>query len=124
MSLRSTLLKAAGIYVLGRLATNISGDDIAKVTGLTADDLRRYGIDRADAVLEAIGLRRRSSVPSSTGLVLAGFAAGAVAAAGVMFLFYSTQGSEVRRKIVEYFSKGDEDASNGAKDTTSAPMAS
>src|SRR5262245_38552470 len=104
MSLRSTLLKAAGVYVLGRLATNITGDDIAKLTGLTAEDVRRYGMNRTDALLETIGLRRRSNIPSATGLVLAGFAAGAVAAAGIMFLFYSTQGTEVRRKIVEYFS--------------------
>ena len=128
MSLRNQVLKAAGIYVLGRLTAHITGDHIARLRSLSGADLRRYGIDGADAVLDAVGLRRRSSVPSSTALVLAGFTAGAVVGTGITFLFFSTQGKEVRRKIVEYFSKADEEETNSRKGSATAssptPMAS
>lgn len=125
MSLSKMLLKAGALYALGRFTSNITADDLGRVTGLSADDLRRYGVDRADALLGTVGLQRRSTVPSSTVMVLSGFAAGAIVGTGVTFLFYSEQGKEVRRKIVEYFSKGDQDetdaeaeparASNGAE---------
>ena len=50
-----------------------------------------------------MGLQRASTVPSSTVLVLSGFAAGAIVGAGVTFLFYSEQGKDVRGKIAEFF---------------------
>lgn len=109
MSLTSTIMKAGALYALGRLTSNISGDDIAKVTGISGEDLRRYGISRADAVLATMGLTRRASVPSSTLLVLSGFAAGAIVGTGVTFLFYSEQGKDVRRKVIDYFSKSNTD---------------
>lgn len=117
------LLKAGALYALGRFTANISADDIKKVTGLSGEDLRRYGLDRADALLAALGLQRQAAVPSSTVLVLSGFAAGAIVGAGVTFLFYSEQGKDVRRKVAEYFSKSNQDepepepaqASNGAE---------
>lgn len=112
MSLTNTLLKAGALYALGRFTTNVSTEDVKKVTGISGEDLRRYGLDRADALLQTIGLQRQSSVPSSTALVLSGFAAGAIVGAGVTFLFYSEQGKDVRRKVAEYFAKAhdDEDA--------------
>ena len=109
MDWKSTLLKAGALYAAGRLASSISAEDVARVTGISGDDLRRYGVGRADALLHQIGLQRSATVRSSTVLVLSGFAAGAVVGSGVMFLFYSEQGKEVRRKIVEYFSKSDSD---------------
>lgn len=123
MSLTNMLLKAGALYALGRFTANISADDIKKVTGLSGEDLRRYGLDRADALLAALGLQRQAAVPSSTVLVLSGFAAGAIVGAGVTFLFYSEQGKDVRRKVAEYFSKSNQDepepepaqASNGAE---------
>lgn len=117
MSLTNTLLKAGALYALGRFTTNISADDVKKVTGISSEDLRRYGLDRADALLNTIGLQRQASVPSSTVLVLSGFAAGAIVGAGMTFLFYSEQGKDVRKKVVEYFAKSHDDE---AKSATSA----
>lgn len=117
MSIRNELLKAAGLYVLGRLTANITADDISKITRVSMDDVRRYGLNGTDALLGAIGVRRKSSVPSFTALVLAGFAAGAVVGTGVTFLFYSSQGKEVRRKIVEYFGKGTDEASTNRQES-------
>ena len=109
MSLTSTLLKAGGLYALGRLTTNVSADDVQKVTGISGEDLKRYGLDRADALLHQVGLQRASTVPNTTALVLSGFAAGAIVGAGVTFLFYSEQGKDVRRKVAEFFSGADEE---------------
>lgn len=109
MSLTSTLLKAGALYAIGRFTANVTADDVKKVTGITGEDLRRYGLDRADALLQTIGLQRQATVPSSTLLVLSGFAAGAIVGSGVTFLFYSEQGKDVRRKIAEYFTKSHED---------------
>lgn len=108
MSLTSTLLKAGALYALGRFTANVTADDVKKVTGISGEDLRRYGLDRADTLLNTLGLQRQATVPSSTLLVLSGFAAGAVVGAGVTFLFYSEQGKDVRRKVAEYFTKTDE----------------
>lgn len=110
MSLTSTLLKAGALYALGRFTANVTADDVKKVTGISGEDLRKYGLDRADALLNVMGLQRQASVPSSTLLVLSGFAAGAIVGAGATFLFYSEQGKEVRRKVAEYFTKGDAEA--------------
>ncbi len=118
MSLTNTLLKAGALYALGRFTTNISADDVKKVTGISGDDLKRYGLDRADALLGTLGLQRQASVPSSTVLVLSGFAAGAIVGAGMTFLFYSEQGKDVRKKIVEYFAKSHEEAPASAEATT------
>lgn len=123
MNLTSTLLKAGALYALGRFTSNVSAEDVKKVTGISGDDLRRYGLDRADALLGTLGLQRQASVPSSTVLVLSGFTAGAIVGAGVTFLFYSEQGKDVRRKVAEYFSRSNEDepgpeaahATNGAE---------
>lgn len=109
MSLTSTLLKAGALYALGRMTTNISGDDISRLTGISGDDVRRYGMSRADALLGTMGLTRAASVPSSTALVLSGFAAGAVVGAGATFLFYSEQGKDVRKKIAEYFTSSEDE---------------
>ncbi|MEZ4336915.1 MAG: YtxH domain-containing protein [Sandaracinaceae bacterium] len=109
MSLTSTLIKAGALYALGRFATNVKAEDVEKVTGISRDDLKHYGLDRADALLHQIGLQRTSTVPSSTALVLSGFAAGAIVGAGVTFLFYSEQGKDVRKKVAEYFSKDHEE---------------
>ena len=107
MSLTSTLLKAGALYALGRFTANVTAEDVKKVTGISGEDLRRYGMDRADALLGMAGLQRQATVPSATLLVLSGFAAGAVVGAGATFLFYSEQGKDVRKKIAEYFTKGD-----------------
>ena len=109
MSLTSTLLKAGALYALGRMTTNISGDDISRLTGISGDDVRRYGMSRADALLGTMGLTRAASVPSSTALVLSGFAAGAVVGAGATFLFYSEQGKDVRKKIAEHFTSSEDE---------------
>ena len=109
MSLTSTILKAGALYALGRFASNVSAEDVERVTGITSDDVKRYGMDRADAALHAMGLQRASTVPSSTVLVLSGFAAGAIVGAGVTFLFYSEQGKDVRQKIGEFFKGKDAD---------------
>jgi len=103
MSLTSTLLKAGALYALGRYASSVKPEDVERVTGISGDDVKRYGLDRADALLDTLGLQRASTVPSSTALVLSGFAAGAIVGAGVTFLFYSEQGKEVRHKIAEFF---------------------
>lgn len=103
MNLTNTLLKAGALYALGRFASNISAEDVAKVTGISGEDLKKYGLNRADALLHTIGLQRQASVPSSTLLVLSGFAAGAIIGAGATFLFYSEQGKDVRKKVVDYF---------------------
>lgn len=108
MNLTSTLLKAGALYALGRFASNVSADDVARVTGLSGDDFKRYGLGRADALLGTMGLTRNSNVPNGTVLVLSGFAAGAIVGAGATFLFYSEQGKDVRRKIGEYFAGSDE----------------
>lgn len=110
MSLTNTLLKAGALYALGRFATNIKAEDVEKVTGITREDLKSYGLDRADALLHQMGLQRQATVPNSTVLVLSGFAAGAIVGAGVTFLFYSEQGKDVRKKVAEYFTKGDDAA--------------
>jgi hypothetical protein len=109
MSLTSTLLKAGALYALGRFTANVTTEDVKKVTGISGDDVRRYGLDRADALLGVMGLQRQANVPSATLLVLSGFAAGAVVGAGATFLFYSEQGKDVRSKIAEYFTKSGED---------------
>jgi hypothetical protein len=109
MSLTSTLLKAGALYALGRFTANVTADDVKKVTGISGEDVRRYGLDRADALLGTMGLQRQANVPSATLLVLSGFAAGAIVGAGVTFLFYSEQGKDVRKKVAEYFTKNSED---------------
>jgi len=109
MSLTNTLMKAGALYALGRFTTNVSAEDVQKVTGISSDDLKAYGLDRADALLHQVGLQRASTVPNTTALVLSGFAAGAIVGAGVTFLFYSEQGKDVRKKVAEYFSGKDED---------------
>jgi hypothetical protein len=111
MSLTSTLLKAGALYALGRFTANLSAEDVKKVTGLSAEDLRRYGLDRADALLNALGLQRQATVPSSAVLVLSGFAAGAIVGAGAVFLTYTEQGKELRQKIIELLSKPNDEAS-------------
>ncbi|MEC7524181.1 MAG: hypothetical protein VYE22_30145 [Myxococcota bacterium] len=116
MSLTSTLLKAGALYALGRMTTNISGEDISRLTGINGDDVRRYGLGRADALLGTLGLTRAASVPSSTALVLSGFAAGAVVGAGATFLFYSEQGKDVRKKIAEYFASTDDNEASADAD--------
>jgi hypothetical protein len=119
MSLTNTLLKAGALYALGRFTSNVSAEDVKKVTGISSEDLRRYGLDRADALLNTIGLQRQASVPSSTVLVLSGFAAGAIVGAGMTFLFYSEQGKDVRHKIVEYFAKSHDEEPKSATSTES-----
>lgn len=111
MSLTSTLLKAGAMYALGRAAQNVNKDDLEKVAGISGDDLRRYGFDRLDTALHAVGLQRESTVPSSTAMILSGFAAGAIVGAGVTFLFYTDQGKLVRQKVGEFFSGSDEEKS-------------
>ena len=63
----------------------------------------------------------RGGQPSPASSIAAGLASGRWAAAvvgtGVTFLFYSSQGKEVRRKIVEYFGKGTDDASTNRQET-------
>ena len=120
MSLTNSLIKAGALYALGRFASNVKGEDVAAATGISGDDLRRYGLDRADALLGQVGLQRQATVPSSTILVLSGFAAGAIVGAGVTFLFYSEQGKDVRGKIAEFFS-GKDEAETPADSTTASP---
>lgn len=115
MSLTSTLLKAGALYALGRFTANVSAEDVKKVTGISGEDLKRYGVDRADALLGVMGLQRQATVPSSTLLVLSGFAAGAIVGAGATFLFYSEQGKDVRRKVAEYFTKSHEENAQSEK---------
>jgi hypothetical protein len=119
MNLTKTLLKAGALYAIGRFASNVSADDVARVTGISGDDLKRYGIDRTDALLGTMGLQRQSTVPSSTALVLSGFAAGAIVGAGVTFLFYSEQGKDVRQKVADYFSGGEKEETETGAETTS-----
>jgi hypothetical protein len=109
MSVTSTLIKAGALYAIGRYASHVKAEDVQHITGISGDDLRRYGLDRADALLHQVGLQRASAVPSATALVLSGFAAGAIIGAGMMFLFYSAQGKDVREKIVEFFKGKDGD---------------
>ena len=111
MSLTNTLLKAGALYALGRFASNVKAEDVERVVGISGDDVKRYGIDRAYALLETMGLTRQANVPSSTALVLSGFAAGAIVGAGATFLFYSEQGKDVRAKIADYFGGTSEDES-------------
>jgi len=118
MSLTSTLIKTGALYALGRYASNFSSDDVERVSGISGDDLKRYGIGRADALLGTVGLQRASTVPSSTAMVLSGFAAGAIVGAGVAFLFYSEQGKDVRKKVAEYFTGADEEAAEPAAKPT------
>ena len=121
MNLTSTLLKAGALYALGRFASNVSGEDVAKLTGLSSDDVKRYGLDRTDALLQNLGLQRQATVPNGTALVLSGFAAGALVGAGATFLFYSEQGRDVRRKVAEYFAGGaDEDEASGEEPSAHA----
>lgn len=119
MNLTSTLLKAGALYALGRFASNVTADDVSRVTGLSGDDFKRYGLGRADALLGTMGLTRNSNVPNGTVLVLSGFAAGAIVGAGATFLFYSEQGKDVRRKIGEYFA-GSEESEGAEGDTARA----
>jgi hypothetical protein len=114
MNLTSTLLKAGALYAIGRFASNVSAEDVAKVTGLSGEDLKRYGLNRTDALLGTLGLQRQATVPSATALVLSGFAAGAIVGAGATFLFYSEQGKEVRQKVADYFSGSEEEQSASA----------
>lgn len=109
MSLTSTILKAGAMYALGRAAQNINKEDLEKVAGISSDDVRRYGFDRLDTALHAVGLQRESTVPSSTAMILSGFAAGAIVGAGVTFLFYTEQGKLVREKVGEFFSGSEEE---------------
>ncbi|HJL14498.1 MAG TPA: hypothetical protein RMH99_02510 [Sandaracinaceae bacterium LLY-WYZ-13_1] len=120
MNLTSTLLKAGALYALGRFASNVSAEDVTRVTGISGEDLKSYGINRADALLGTMGLQRQASVPNSTALVLSGFAAGAIVGAGATFLFYSEQGKEVRKSIAEYFSGADQDEGDSAGTSTHA----
>ena len=115
MSLTSTLLKTGALYALGRYASNINAEDVERVSGISGEDLKRYGLGRADAVLGTLGLQRAATVPSSTAMVLSGFAAGAIVGAGVTFLFYSEQGKDVRKKIAEYFTGKDADEATEAE---------
>lgn len=120
MSLTSTVLKAGALYALGRFATNVKAEDVEKFTGISRDDLKSYGFDRTDALLGTMGLQRASTVPNSTVLVLSGFAAGALVGAGVTFLFYSEQGKDVRKKVVEYFAGSDDEEKEEKEATVSA----
>ena len=115
MSLTNTLLKAGALYALGRFASGVKAEDVEKVVGISGDDVRRYGVNRADALLDAVGLTRQANVPNSTALVLSGFAAGAIVGAGVTFLFYSEQGKEVRGKVAEFFGGKDEETEEEAE---------
>ena len=109
MSLGRTLLKVGALYAAGRLVGKVSMEDIGRLTGISGEDLRKYAAGRTDAVLENVGLQRKSTVPSATVMVLSGFAAGAIVGTGLTFLFYSPQGKEVRHKVAEYFTKEGDD---------------
>jgi len=117
MSLTSTLLKAGVAYALGRLTANLTVDDLRKVTDIDVDDLKRLGVNRADAALSAMGLQRSATVPSGTALVLGGFLAGTVVGAGAVFLSFTEQGRSVRQSLLEFIKKGDEGAEREAAST-------
>lgn len=120
MSLTNTLIKAGAMYALGRFATNVKAEDVEKVVGLSGDDLKNYGLNRADALLGTMGLTRQANVPNTTGLVLSGFAAGALVGAGVTFLFYSEQGKDVRGKIAEFFAGSNDEEETETAETNGA----
>ena len=120
MSLTNTLIKAGALYALGRFASGVKAEDVERVTGITGDDVKRYGLDRADALLGNLGLQRQATMPNTTALVLSGFAAGAIVGAGVTFLFYSEQGKDVRKKVAEFFSGDDEETTNEEGDAAAA----
>ena len=120
MSITRSLLKVGALYAAGRFVSNLKASDVERVSGLTQEDLKRFGLDRADALLDAVGLRRESTVPNATAMVLSGFAAGALVGAGMTFLFYSEQGKEVRAKVLEFFADRDAATDEGDADEPSA----
>ncbi len=107
MSLTKTLLKAGAVYAVSRAVRSIKKEDVEKLTGISADDVKRYGLDRLDNALHGVGLRRESSITSSTVLVLGGFAAGAIVGAGATYLFSTERGKELRKEIAEFLSRTD-----------------
>jgi hypothetical protein len=114
-SLTSTLLQAGALYGLGRLTSDVTAEDVARVTGISRDDLRHFAMGRADTLLGAMGLRRQSTIPSASLIGLAGVAGGAALGAGVVFLLFSEPGKDVRRKIVDYFIASVEEEQQGTQ---------
>lgn len=110
MTMRSFLFKAGALYVLGRIAREITMDDVKKwsraVRDVTPADMRRFAVDTSDSALLRLGLVRAATVPSSTLLVLGGFTAGAALGAGLMYLIGSEQGKQFRGKITERVRRG------------------
>lgn len=118
MSLINTLIKAGALYAVGRYSSKVKAEDVERVTGISGDDVRRYGLDRADSLLHQVGLQRASTVPSSAVLVLSGFAAGALVGSGLTFLLQSDLGKGVRQKISELFRSEGADETVGEADAS------
>jgi hypothetical protein len=100
MSIKSTLLGAAALYALGRFTHDLKADDIKRyagaLNGIDPDDMRRFAWDTADDLLLRAGLRRSSTIPSTTALVMGGIGAGVVLGAGLTFFLMSDTGKGMR----------------------------
>lgn len=117
MNFKQVLMLTGTAYVVGRLTSNLSGDDIRqfgeKLRDLKGDDIRKYAINLSDDALDRVGLVRKSEVSNSAAWMVGGLGAGILVGAGLALLFAPQSGSETRSKIGEKVQEIRERRGNG-----------
>lgn len=105
MNLKQILMLAGAAYTVGRVSSNMSGDDLRafgeRLRDLKGDDVRKYAINLSDDALDRVGLVRKSNVSGSAAAMIGGLGAGILVGAGLALLFAPQSGSETRAKIGE-----------------------
>lgn len=105
MNFKQLLMLTGAAYTVGRLTSNMSGDDIRafgeKLQNLKGDDVRKYAINLSDDALDRIGLVRKNNVTNSAAMMIGGLGAGILVGAGLALLFAPQAGSDTRAKIGE-----------------------
>ena len=125
MSVRKELLKMGLGYLLGRVTSDVTVNDLRNVK---PDDVKRWvnnlrAINTND-VLGMVGLQRRVNAMSHTVAVAGGFVAGmAVGATLALFLAPGT-GADMRQKIVDFVTSPFGKNHTNNVDATAQPPAS
>ena len=103
MSVRKELLKMGLGYLLGRVTSEVSVNDLRNVS---AEDVKRWVKNvrsvKADDVLGVVGLQRRAAAMGQAAAMAGGFVAGMAVGAVLALLLAPGTGADTRHKIVEF----------------------